>query len=304
MSLACQPSILEEPQRHGRVLVLGFDGTASARAAILRLRGAVAGSRAVVGLGLPFVQALGGAIDGLRAFPALAGKGVSFPSTQGAIWLSLGGDDRGEILDRAFAAREALGAAFSLDEEVETFVYGAGRDLTGYEDGTENPKGDAAIAAAIVASRGPGLDGSTFVAVQRYRHDRARFREGSFEARDNVIGRHHVSNQELPDAPVTAHVKRAAQESFDPPAFMLRRSMPWGGVGEHGLYFVAFGESLGRFERVLTRMAGLEDDRVDALLGFTTALSGGYYWCPPVLDGKLDLRAIASWRGDGRAVSP
>lgn len=292
MSLACQPSILEAPPRHGRILVFGLEGAASPRDAIVRLGEAIAGSHAIVGLGPSLVHALGGAIEGLRAFPALTGKGVSFPSTQGALWLSLGGDDRGEILDRAFAARLALGAGFRLEEEVDTFVYGTGRDLLGYEDGTENPKDDAAVAAAIVANRGPGLDGSSFVAVQRYRHDRARFHEGSFEIRDSVVGRHHVSNDELPDAPITAHVKRTAQESFDPPAFMLRRSMPWGGVGEHGLYFVAFGESLSRFERVLTRMAGLEDGTVDALLGFTTALSGGYYWCPPVRNGKLDLRAI------------
>ncbi len=55
---------------------------------------------------------------------------------------------------------------------------------------------------------------------------------------------------------------------------------------------MAFGESLDRFERVLSRMAGREDGIVDALLGFTRALSGGYYWCPPVQDGRLDLSRL------------
>jgi putative iron-dependent peroxidase len=44
---------------------------------------------------------------------------------------------------------------------------------------------------------------------------------------------------------------------------------------------------------VLARMAGLEDGTVDALLGFTRALSGGYYWCPPLHEGRLDLRRFA-----------
>jgi porphyrinogen peroxidase len=89
-------------------------------------------------------------------------------------------------------------------------------------------------------------------------------------------------------------VKRTAQESYDPPAFMVRRSMPWGGVTDHGLYFVAYGKSLDRFERVLRRMAGLDDGIVDALLSFTRAVSGGYYWCPPVdPTGALDLSALA-----------
>jgi putative iron-dependent peroxidase len=31
---------------------------------------------------------------------------------------------------------------------------------------------------------------------------------------------------------------------------------------------------------------------VDALLRFTRPLSGGYYFCPPLVDGKLDLRCL------------
>ncbi len=124
-----------------------------------RLRATVAGWPAVIGLGAPLVQALGAQIEGLRPFPALAGPGVAFPSTQGAVWAYLAGADRGEILDQALALREALGEGFSLDEEVECFKYGSGRDLTGFEDGTENPKEDAAVAAAIVSGRGAGLDG-------------------------------------------------------------------------------------------------------------------------------------------------
>ena len=52
-------------------------------------------------------------------------------------------------------------------------------------------------------------------------------------------------------------------DSFDPPAFMVRRSMPWGTVKEHGLYFVAYGASLDAYERALTRMVGAEDGIVD-----------------------------------------
>ncbi|MBI2395467.1 MAG: Dyp-type peroxidase [Deltaproteobacteria bacterium] len=58
------------------------------------------------------------------------------------------------------------------------------------------------------------------------------------------------------------------------------------------LYFVAFVESLDRFERVLHRMAGLEDGVVDGLLSFTRAIRGGYYFCPPLEGDRLDLRAV------------
>jgi putative iron-dependent peroxidase len=158
--------------------------------------------------------------------------------------------------------------------------------IVGYEDGTENPKGDAALEAAIRP------DGSSFVAVQRYVHDLERFNANDAPGRDAIIGRRLSDNEEIPDAVATAHVKRSAQESFDPPAFMVRRSMPWGTLKEHGLVFVAFVENLDRFERVLHRMAGLDDGHVDGLMGFTRAVSGGYYWCPGLRDDGLDLSAF------------
>ena len=290
--MSSQPSILAEITPHARVLTFALEPGADPRPALVRIAKLIEGWQVVVGLGAPLVALLGAKIEGLRSFPALTGVGVAFPSTQAALWVSLTGSDRGEILDRALAFGKALGEGFRLEEEVDCFKYRKGHDLTGFEDGTENPKDQLAIEAAIVSGKGPGLDGSSFVAVQRYKHDLIRFEALDVHARGNVIGRSFESNEELEEAAASAHVKRSAQESFDPPAFMVRRSMPWGGAGEHGLYFVAYSESLDRFERVLSRMAGRDDGVVDALLSFTRALSGGYYWCPPLHEGRLDLRAL------------
>jgi putative iron-dependent peroxidase len=205
----------------------------------------------------------------------------------------LGGDDRSEVHDAALAFLDANRATLALREEVSTFKYQGGKDLSGYEDGTENPTGDRAMEAAVVSGAGRGRDGASFVAAQRYLHDLDAFSRKTAEARDLVIGRRRADNEEIADAPPSAHVKRAAQESFDPPAFMVRRSMPWGGAREHGLYFVAYGRTLDAFERVLRRMAGEEDGVVDALLTFSRAASGGYYWCPPLVRGaELDLTAL------------
>ena len=53
--------------------------------------------------------------------------------------------------------------------------------------------------------------------------------------------------------------------------------------------FVAFGHSLDAFQAQMRRMVGLEDGIVDALFRFTRPLSGAYFWCPPMQDGKLAL---------------
>jgi putative iron-dependent peroxidase len=242
----------------------------------------------VVGLG----PSLAGGIAGMRPFPALAGPGVAIPSTPFDAWLWLRGEDRGELVHRTRHLLETLEAAFEVEDVVDAFRWREGRDLTGYEDGTENPVGDAAVFAAVVGGRGAGLDGSSFAALQRWEHDLDAFEDRSPGARDRVIGRRIADNVEIADAPPSAHVKRTAQESFSPPAFLVRRSMPWADPDGEGLMFLAFGASLDAYEAQLRRMLGLEDGIVDALFSFTHPRTGSTFWCPPVRDGRLDLRAV------------
>jgi len=129
------------------------------------------------------------------------------------------------------------------------------------------------------------------VAVQLWRHDLTHFETLSEGQRDHIIGRRRTDNEELDDAPASAHVKRTAQESFAPEAFVLRRSMPWSEGLNEGLVFVAFGRSFDAFEAQLRRMVGLDDGITDALFRFTRPLTS-YFWCPPMRDGKLDLSAL------------
>jgi len=252
----------------------------------------LAGKDQVIGLGLSLVQAAGGEIPGLRSFPALTGPAIEIPTSPFALWIWLLGDDRGDLLHRGLEFEEDLAPDFVLEDVIEGFQYRESRDLTGYVDGTENPEGEAAAAAAIVHAAGPGLDGSSFVAVQQWAHDLDRFRAFGQRRRDETIGRRQSDNEEMADAPSSAHVKRAAQEDFTPEAFMVRRSMPWVEGLQAGLLFVAFGKSFDAFEAVLRRMIGSEDGVRDALFDFSRPVSGSYYWCPPVTGDRLDLSAM------------
>ena len=42
----------------------------------------------------------------------------------------------------------------------------------------------------------------------------------------------------------------------------------------------------------MRRMAGYEDGLIDGLFKFSKPVNGAYLWCPPVQDGKLDLRQL------------
>lgn len=290
--LSIQPGILAACPQQARYLTFTLVPGADPGSGLWRLTETVDPASTVTGIGRSTLLALGREIDGLRDFPSRSGPSLEIPATPAALWLWLRGDDRGELLHRTRSLAAALAGEFALAEVVDAFQHADGRDLTGYEDGTENPKGDAAPAAAAVAGRGAGLDGSSFVAVQRWVHDLDRFQSMSPREQDESVGRRRSDNAELADAPPSAHVKRTAQESFEPAAFVLRRSMPWADAREAGLVFVAFGHSLDAFEALLARMVGSEDGIVDSLFRYTRPVSGACFWCPPVRGGRLDLGAI------------
>jgi putative iron-dependent peroxidase len=287
-----QPGILAPVPRAARYLTLQLLPDVDPRHALTALAARDLGDGAVVGLGPSLVAGLRRTIDGLRELPQLSGPGITVPSTPAALWCWLRGEDPGEVLHAAREIATTLASCFATASVVDAFMHAGGRDLTGYEDGTENPTGDAAHAAAFVSGRGPGLDGSSFVAVQTWRHDLDRFAAMPPGEQDQVIGRRRSDNEELDDAPASAHVKRTAQESFSPEAFVLRRSMPWADASHEGLIFVAFGHSLDAFEAQLRRMVGLDDGIVDGLFRFSRPLTGNYFWCPPINKAHLDLTAL------------
>jgi putative iron-dependent peroxidase len=288
----CQPGILQPPPALARHLVFQLLPGAEPRSVLLRLADSHLGNDGVVGLGPSTVSALAAAIPGLREPTVLSGPGASLPATPAALWCWLRGSDRGQLLHRGRQLVELLASSYRLDSIVDTFLYDGGRDLTGYEDGTENPKGEAAELAALAAGQGEGLDGGSFAALQLWVHDLKRFEGFTAEQRDALMGRRRSDNEELTSAPTSAHVKRAAQESYAPTAFLLRRSMPWAEGETAGLYFLAFGRSFEAFEAILRRMYGSEDGIQDALFQYSRPVATAYFWCPPTRSGQLDLSRL------------
>mgnify|MGYP002414134799 CR=1 FL=1 len=253
-----QSAILDAIPDHARHLFFGLDPSDDPRAALRALATACDGKLAVLGIGVKVAGKLGVDLAGLRGH-----------------------------------ALQAMAApAFTQVQAIDSFRYRDSRDLTGYEDGTENPKDEAAAEAAIAQGQGRGIDGSSFAAVQQWLHGFPVFDALPRAQQNNCFGRDRDSNEELGDAPESAHVKRTAQEDFDPEAFVVRRSMPWVAGADAGLLFLAFGKSFNAFEAQLRRMTGHDDGISDALFHFTRPLTGGYYWCPPMAGNEVDLSAL------------
>lgn len=285
-----QPAILSEVPAHAVSLLFDIEAPGPTVETLQVLKHSWE-SDLVVGIGPALTTLLGKSVEGLRPFPNLAEKAELAPATDAALWLWVTGAEEQAVSARASELAQKLAPAFSLRQQLSLFKYRDGRDLTGYEDGTENPRGERAIEVAT-AEGAPGLAGGSFAFVQQWVHDLELFASFPQGRKDHTFGRRLSDNEELEDAPQTAHVKRTAQESFEPEAFVLRRSMPYATDEIKGLLFLAFGRTLDPVEALLGRMVGLEDGLVDALFDFTHPVSGATFWCPPLLDGSLDLRQL------------
>ena len=284
-----QTGILADPVPPlARHVFFTLDSSEHLAAALRRLALMVDGDATVVGFGQSLLQGLNVKLDKMRIFPALSNQGIDIPSTQHALWCWLRGDDRGELLHRTQALIAAVAPALSVVQVTEAFRYKTGHDLTGYEDGTENPVEQAAVEAAIDCE----APGGSYAGIQHWVHDLAHFKGLPQEEQDQIFGRRLSDNEEIEDAPESAHVKRTAMEDFEPEAFVVRRSMPYIDGDEAGLVFLSFAHTLDFYEMQLRRMIGLDDGIVDGLFRFSRPVSGGYYWCPPIENGQLQLTAL------------
>lgn len=230
--------------------------------------------------------------DDLAPFAPIDGlDGMHAPSTQHDLWVWLHGTGEDIALDTARAVAAALAPVADVVLEQACFVYKDSRDLTGFVDGTANPKAEEAHDVACIPDGVPGAGGS-HVITQRWVHDLGAFHALSVEEQQDVIGRTKPDSVELDDdaKPPTAHIARVEiTDEGGEEVPIYRRSTPYGTVAEHGLYFLGFSAERMRFDLMLARMFGVAGDGLrDHLLDFTAPVSGSFFFAPS-LDALNDL---------------
>jgi putative iron-dependent peroxidase len=297
-SPAPQDGILPEPQAHTLFLVLRATHDSDAARAIAKTLATVPtlasrlaeqsrGSRLVanVGLGSEFWDVLSPRArpKGLRPFHALTVGNRSAPNTGGDLFLHASASRPDVCFDLALALRRALGGGVEVLDEVHGFRYRDSRDLTGFIDGTENPKGRERAPAALIGAEDAAFAGGSYVYTQRYVHDLAAWNAVPVKVQEGIIGREKADSKELADKakPATAHIARVVIEENGKELEIVRHSMPYGTVSEHGLFFVAYCRTLDIPEKMLGRMMGAAGDGVsDRLMDFSRAVTGATFFAP------------------------
>jgi porphyrinogen peroxidase len=178
-----------------------------------------------------------------------------------------------------------LAGAVTAIDEVHGFRYFDDRDLLGFVDGTENPRGEAVIDAALIGEEDPAFAGGSYVIVQKYLHDLPGWNALSTEAQERIIGRTKLADIELDDSvkPTSAHSALNTITENGKELKILRDNMPFGSVGtaEFGTYFIGYCRTPRVTEQMIENMfVGRPPGNYDRLLDFSRAVTGTLFFCP------------------------
>jgi putative iron-dependent peroxidase len=178
-----------------------------------------------------------------------------------------------------------IGDAVSPVDEVQGFRYFDDRDLMGFVDGTENPRGQAAADAVVIGNEDPEFAGGSYVIVQKYLHNLDAWNALPTEAQERIIGRTKLSDIELDDSvkPTSAHSALTTIVENGKEIKILRDNMPFGrpGHGEFGTYFIGYSRSPRTIEQMLENMfIGRPPGNYDRILDFSRAVTGNLFFVP------------------------
>ena len=221
----------------------------------------------------------------LRKFREILAGERRAPSTPGDLLFHIRAQRMDLCFELATQIMARLGSAVSPVDEVHGFRYFDSRDLIGFVDGTENPKGQAAIEATLIGDEDPRFAAGSYVIVQKYLHDLTGWNALPTEEQERIVGRTKLSDIELDDSvkPTFAHNALTKITKDGEEIKILRDNMPFGQAaqGEFGTYFIGYSRSPRTIEAMLQNMfVGNPPGNYDRLLDFSRAVTGNLFFVP------------------------
>jgi putative iron-dependent peroxidase len=222
---------------------------------------------------------------GLHPFREIRAGGRHAVSTPGDLLFHIRAKRMDLCFEMATQIMARLGDAVSAVDEVHGFRYFDDRDLLGFVDGTENPRGEAVIEAALIGEEDAAFAAGSYVIVQKYLHDMDGWNALPTEAQERILGRAKLSDIELDDSikPTSAHNALTTITENGKQLQIVRDNMPFGrvGLGEFGTYFIGYCRTPRVTEQMIENMfVGRPPGNYDRLLDFSRAVTGTLFFVP------------------------
>ncbi|MBL8540255.1 MAG: Dyp-type peroxidase [Betaproteobacteria bacterium] len=276
-----------KPGSGNRAIVRSFCADLAALIRAVDFRDVEAGLSCIMGIGSDAWDQLFGAPRPaeLHPFREIRSDGRHAVSTPGDLLFHIRAKRMDLCFEMATQIMARLGQAVAAVDEVHGFRYFDDRDLLGFVDGTENPRGDEAAEAVLIGDEDAAFAGGSYVIVQKYLHDLAGWNALSTETQERIVGRTKLSDIELDDAvkPSSAHNALTTIVENGEERQILRDNMPFGHAGsnEFGTYFIGYSRSPRTIEQMLENMfIGRPPGNYDRLLDFSRAVTGNLFFVP------------------------
>lgn len=243
-----------------------------------------------VGFGPNMYKQLGGKVNQNYIYAHRKGTLGEMPSSGGDVFVHAKSNCMSKLFELSQLFLNSLPAG-SVDnaDDIYSFVYKNGRDLSGFIDGTENPADEDSRQSVAVEKE----TGGSYVITQKWIHDLKLISTEKEKTMEGWVGRSRSDSQEIRRKSASSHVARmTGGTDFDQKkAFeMVRQSMPFGNVtGEAGLFFIGYAASPENLDFMLDRMVGAGsggDGISDDIMRLTKNVKGTYWYFPGVVEMK------------------
>lgn len=243
-----------------------------------------------VGFGPTFYKQVGGKSKDF-IYAHRRGSNGEMPSSAGDVFIHAKCNTPSKLFELAHMFINSLPAGSVKDfEDIYSFVYRNGRDLSGFIDGTENAADDDSRKRIAVE---PDTGGS-YVITQKWIHDLKLINTEKDKTMEGWVGRKREDSTEIAKKSISSHVARMTGGNGlnQPKPFeIVRQSMPFGTLkGGAGLFFIGYSASPDNLNFMLDMMVGAGGDpHSDDIMKLSKNVKGTYWYFP----GEAELKKLA-----------
>lgn len=180
---------------------------------------------------------------------------------------------------------EWLGYDVEVIEQITSFRYLDGRDLFGFIEAPDNPRGIRRRDVAVIQDD-PVFQGGSYLFTQKFRYDLRRWEQLSVTIQEHVMGRKKVSGERISEATlslVTHAQKSRLLDANEQPLELLRQNMPWGNLREQGQFAMYLSHQPQHVVQWLrTRYQADDQGDYDPLLDYMEAVANAAYFVPAI----------------------
>lgn len=304
-----QLGICAEPNLHGLLLMLhALDGHQAAvrlqlgrmPSLIQRLADQFSESNlsAVIAIGVGYWDTLYPSCrpKDLQPFPPLTVDDIDMPSLPFDLFLQIRADRYDVLHLAAQQCFQLLNNHVELAEQIHLFRYMDGRDLTGFIDQPEAPKGRKKKEFALISADKDALfAGGSYLHFQRYRLDLSRWQQLTQQQQEAIMGQRKLDGQKLALAQLSEFSHGVKATTLQPDGSrlpLLFQNMPYGQIKVQGTVCMGFSADANAYLHWLKqRMGQSNQDNYDLLLDYIQADCGAAFFAPAVnfLEGQAGM---------------